>query len=330
MCERQHLISVIIPVYNTADYIERCLDSIINQSYKLLEIICINDGSTDSSLTILKQYSKRDSRIKVVSKKQGGVSSARNEGLRIASGDYIAFIDSDDWIHNKYFEYLIDAVEKDGDIAICRYKKVNDFSDDVVVNTSCIKTEITNIEEAVADDYVKSQIWGRIYKKAIIDQITFSTGINIGEDTEFNLKSMLKAKKIVLIESPLYYYFVRNNSLVHTTKHKEIMLLAPLYIEYAASVESPTQKKILLLEAFKVSLAGRYLSMFDVDKNKRKTECNKNMQLIRMELNKSCNLAFVKRCELCFMHKIPFLYRALRILTDKTMLNWEKEKRRNL
>ena len=112
MSEKQKLISVIIPVYNTAPYLPRCLDSVINNDYKNLEIICVNDGSTDSSPEILRGYEKNDSRIKVFDVKNGGVSRARNIGLDSASGEYIAFIDSDDWIHRQYFDILIDFAQE--------------------------------------------------------------------------------------------------------------------------------------------------------------------------------------------------------------------------
>lgn len=99
-------ITVIIPVYNVENYLERCLKSILYNTYTNLEIICVNDGSTDNSKKILESYSKRDKRVVVINKKNAGVSSARNAGIKIATGEYIAFVDSDDWIHEKYFEWF--------------------------------------------------------------------------------------------------------------------------------------------------------------------------------------------------------------------------------
>lgn len=104
-------ITVIIPVYNVENYLERCLKSILYNTYTNLEIICVNDGSTDNSKKILEDYSKRDKRVVVINKKNAGVSSARNAGIKIATGEYIAFVDSDDWIHEKYFEYLIRGID---------------------------------------------------------------------------------------------------------------------------------------------------------------------------------------------------------------------------
>ena len=113
-------ITAIIPVYNVENYLERCLKSILYNTYTNLEIICVNDGSTDNSKKILEDYSKRDKRVVVINKKNAGVSSARNAGIKIATGEYIAFVDSDDWIHEKYFEYLIRGIDT-ADLVICNY-----------------------------------------------------------------------------------------------------------------------------------------------------------------------------------------------------------------
>lgn len=103
MSETEKTISVIIPVYNTADYLPRCLDSVINSDYRNLEIICVNDGSTDNSLDILNEYAEKDSRIRVITITNGGVSNARNVGIESSSGEFIAFVDSDDWVHRQFF-----------------------------------------------------------------------------------------------------------------------------------------------------------------------------------------------------------------------------------
>lgn len=125
MKTNEKLISVIIPVYNTAKYLPRCLDSILKNTYKNLEIICIDDGSTDESLAILHTYADRDKRVKVVTQTNGGVSSARNQGLNLASGFFISFVDSDDWVHHQYFEALVSVQEKtNAQIVNCGYSAV--------------------------------------------------------------------------------------------------------------------------------------------------------------------------------------------------------------
>ncbi len=118
------LISVIVPVYNVEKFVGRCLNSILNNTYKNLEIICIDDGSTDNSLEVLRAYEAKDSRVHVYSQNNHGIAYTRNAGTRLSTGDYVAYIDSDDWIHRRYFELLMNAMyAADADIAMCNYIK---------------------------------------------------------------------------------------------------------------------------------------------------------------------------------------------------------------
>ena len=121
------MISIIIPVYNVSKYLRACLDSVINQTYKDLEIICINDGSTDDSLEILKEYANKDNRIIIIDKKNAGVSAARNDGIDRAGGEYLFCIDSDDYIDNDYLETYVRAIEKeDYDIVVGGFRRPNE------------------------------------------------------------------------------------------------------------------------------------------------------------------------------------------------------------
>ncbi len=120
-------VSIIIPVYNVEKYLQRCLDSVVNQTLKDIEIICVNDGSTDNSAIILEEFSKKDERIKIVNQKNGGLSRARNTGLEHSNGDYIGFLDSDDWIDLDYYEKLHDAAERNNcDIAFADFIRKNE------------------------------------------------------------------------------------------------------------------------------------------------------------------------------------------------------------
>ena len=124
---KENLISVIVPVFNTEEYLNRCLDSIINSTYKELEIICVDDGSTDCSAEILEQYTSIDNRITIIHQDNQGVSVARNKGLESAVGEYVCFIDSDDWIHEQFFTYLHRAItENAADIALCDFKRCDE------------------------------------------------------------------------------------------------------------------------------------------------------------------------------------------------------------
>ena len=132
-------ISVIIPVYNTESYLSRCLDSVLSNTYENLEVICVNDGSTDNSINILDNYKFSDERVIVINQKNSGVSAARNAGLNVATGEYIAFIDSDDWVHTQYFEILLFAMScNDSDVAACQYSQVSEESGDHIRKISFV------------------------------------------------------------------------------------------------------------------------------------------------------------------------------------------------
>ena len=215
MSEKQKLISVIIPVYNTAPYLPRCLDSVINNDYKNLEIICVNDGSTDSSPEILRGYEKNDSRIKVFDVKNGGVSRARNIGLDSASGEYIAFIDSDDWIHRQYFDILIDfAQEQKADIVSADYIETDTCIDDNNIEKASV--QYLGFDGCGALKYKQNRfyVWGKLFSKKAIDSIRFDEDLSFGEDNLFVLDVYGKNKKLgtVMLKCALYRYFVREQS----------------------------------------------------------------------------------------------------------------------
>lgn len=220
-------ISIIIPVYNVEKYIKRCLDSIINQTLKELEIICIDDGSTDGSGQILDEYSQNDSRIKVIHKQSEGQGIARNIGLEYATGEYIGFVDSDDWIEPETYECAISKMTEDIDVVFYGIDIVLEDSVDEQTQSiqdlkryysSCNTTYIGEVE--LNDDIIfKStvNIWNKLYKASIIkeNQLYFPDIIT-SEDIMFFYEYMLLCKKAYYIEKCFYNYFQRAGSLMHT------------------------------------------------------------------------------------------------------------------
>jgi len=210
-------ISVILPVYNVENYLKECLDSVINQSYKNLEIICVNDGSTDNSLEILKKYETKDSRVKLIDQENQGVSAARNQGIKHATGDYIAFVDPDDILERNAYEITLKKMKKDVDIIIFGYtafpnatgwwKHAGDNIDKIYTNDSI---------NAYFDCHISHIVWNKLYKKSIIDEnnIEFDTNLKMAEDVDFNLQIFVHTKKVQLIENKFYNYRLkRKNSL---------------------------------------------------------------------------------------------------------------------
>lgn len=211
-------ISVIIPIYNVENYLEKCIESVINQTYKNLEIILVNDGSTDGCKEICDRYKASDKRIKVIHKKNGGISDARNWGIDNATGDYVAFLDSDDWIDLGLYENLYNNIIKEKcDISMCNYKRTYDNKSNL--KHSDKKVIYTN-HEILKELYTDKQIlivvvWNKLFKKELFNSFRFPVG-KIHED-EYLIPSVLyKANKIVYLEKELIYYRITPNSIMNS------------------------------------------------------------------------------------------------------------------
>ncbi len=211
-------ISVIVPVYNIGKYIGRCLESIINQTYDNLEILVIDDGSKDNSGEICDHYAQKDGRIKVIHKENGGVSSARNLGLKMATGDYISFVDGDDYIDNRMYEILLNnLVSTKSDISICDFMTTG-VDDDKTIFINNIY-ELSN-EDAIKHLYIDKDLTfvslcSKVYKIEIFHNVIMPC-ISCAEDNYILYKLLYKSNKIVYTPSKLYKYYQRGNSAVHT------------------------------------------------------------------------------------------------------------------
>lgn len=219
---KNDLISIIVPIYNTEKYLSKCLDSIINQSYKNIEIILVDDGSLDNSSLICKEYVKKDKRTKYYKKQNGGLSSARNYGLEKASGKYIGFVDSDDVISKDMYETLYNnLVKTNTDMSICevvRYKDTPKFTNDN--NIEIYDTE-SILKIILEDKKICNYAVNKLYKKELMNDIRYPIG-KYQEDVGTTYKYVLKAKKIVYSDSKSYGYYQRNESISNTLNKKFI------------------------------------------------------------------------------------------------------------
>lgn len=213
-------VSIIIPVYKAEKNISRCIDSILKQSYENLEVILIDDGSPDDSGKICDKYSEIDKRIKVIHKKNGGVSSARNAGLKIATGDYIGFVDADDYIEADMYSHLIDLIQKsNADLVICGY--FIEYLTGVIKESNIIDKHLLNTEETL--DFVLTNlnmgsIWNKIYKREIIydKNVIFDESITIGEDLLFLCMAISNCNRVVYDFSPKYHYLMNIESAMNS------------------------------------------------------------------------------------------------------------------
>lgn len=210
-----NLVSVIIPVYNVEPFIRRCLDSVLVQTYTNLQIILIDDGSTDKSGLICDEYKEKDSRIIVVHKKNGGLSAARNSGLEIAEGDYITFLDSDDYIDKDMYEILIrDIQANDCDISVCGSRSVN-IQGKVLKDNNVNKVIVLNQRETFYHFFktMNSAVWNKMYRKDVISGLFFEEGRIHGEDLYFNVQTISRSKKVVFNSLSKHNYLKRDGSI---------------------------------------------------------------------------------------------------------------------
>lgn len=220
------MISIIVPIYNVEKYLVACVDSILNSTYRDIEVILVDDGATDNSGAICDQYATRDERIKVVHKVNGGLSDARNAGMKVATGDYILFVDGDDMIHCQMVEVLKAAIDSgDYDFSMVCARKV---AEDEISVSEASKVDPTLVERAerqivTANDFFSGLCvlnyhyhvaWNKLYKRSLIEDMQFVSIIS--EDMEWNNRVSLRMKNAIFVKAELYYYLQRKGSLMNS------------------------------------------------------------------------------------------------------------------
>ncbi len=209
------LISVIIPVYKVEKYLEKCLDSVINQTYKNLEIIVVDDGSLDKCPEICDRFSHKDSRIKVIHQSNKGLSEARNAGLDIFKGEYVAFVDSDDYVEKDYIEYLYNLLlENKSEISCCQYTKI-DESYNIIYKKKSDKKIICGAENClislISDKIITNTAWGKLFKRYFFNNIRFKG--KAYEDIQTTYKILVRCKSLINGDKAKYYYLLRQSSI---------------------------------------------------------------------------------------------------------------------
>lgn len=231
------LISVIVPVFKVENYLNRCVDSILNQTYTNFELILVDDGSPDRCGQICDDYANKDSRVKVIHKENGGLSDARNAGIDIAVGEYYTFVDSDDWAHTDYLSILYYLLkDTSADISVCSYIRTDNEKVKCDLNNTQIY-ELTNLEalEFLCNSFYRQMVtaWGKLYHKSLFSDIRFPVG-KIHEDEFITYKLLYKAKKIALTTKQLLYYWQRPDSIMGAlSKSKGIIFALQAYQERA-------------------------------------------------------------------------------------------------
>lgn len=226
------LVSIIVPMYNSEKYLDKCVNSILQQDYKKIELILVNDGSTDSTLEKINNYSKEDKRVIVINQKNNGVSIARNNGIKKSKGEYITFIDSDDFIEKDFISYYVSLLEKtNSDIVLSRMPIK--YKDNIIITSDTNeKLEVISGKEcAVEMLYYKIFIasWNKLYRKNFLENnnILFESNLAFGEGFNFSIDSFMKADKVCITSIKKYYYRVDNVDSV-MTKYSDKQIVGSL------------------------------------------------------------------------------------------------------
>ena len=297
-------ISVIVPVYNTEKYLEKCLDSLATQTLRDIEIIIVNDGSPDNSQKIIEKFTKKYDNMKSFVKENGGLSSARNYGLTKAQGEYISFIDSDDYIKKNMLEKMYTKAQKDkSDIVTCDF--INLYEDGHEVNMK------SNFHYSVSElqNYLISppMVCTRIYKKELFTKIKFKENTYY-EDLELTPKLLLYTEKVSFLEEPLYYYFQRNGSImkqevfndklldifdVLSSNYQKLSKLYPNEIEYMYITHLLRSTSLRFLDYEETE---KYLEKINNEMKDKFPQWRKNIYYKKSsyKLKIICNLAFTK------------------------------------
>lgn len=278
------IISVVIPVFNTAPYLKKCLDSVCGQTYQNLEIICVDDGSTDGSEKIVEDYARKDPRVKVLHKSNGGESSARNAGLQESTGEYVAFVDCDDWLEPDMYENMVQAMEeKSVDMVLCGYFLSTDAGSSPVKNEKPVSEDVFDRHKLFGyvyqrDSYrgVTSWIWCKLFRRKLLfcngEMISFDETLRFGGDLLFFIRAALNVSRTVYLPQPFYHYYQRESSTAHSLDDLDLAFeIVETYQRMIDFLERQQAEldSIIWLKRFKVYWATRIAETAHRQKDKK-------------------------------------------------------------
>ncbi len=327
------LVSVIIPVYNLELYIENCLKSITSQTYNNIEIICIDDGSSDSSAEKIRQLSEVDNRIHYFYQYNSGVSAARNNGLQKAQGEYITFVDGDDYLHHQAIEILVDCAEKnDADIVVSDYTQTKNL--DYVANKTdkSLSCKLPFDDPHFERQDLLKPVWGKLIKASLAVKQQFNSDFSVGEDTNYIVKLMAEATNIFYTDNKLYYYYIREGSAVRTAFSMKTFSAVCAYddlSDYLKDKDSPSLSRFALYNVYMYIFSCRTSAKYgpyEKEVNKASKAIAKK-HLLDMLRVKTIALN-TKVLILAFLASRRF-YELVRLLKDPTMKDFYKSRKNN-
>ena len=298
-------ISVIVPVYKVEKYLNRCVDSILEQTFTDFELILVDDGSPDNCVKICDDYAKKDSRIRVIHKQNGGLSDARNVGIdwvfKNSGSKWITFIDSDDWISPNYLEVLYNIVTKQNkDISICNFVKTDGLNENIFSDRVSVK--FWNTEELFCENNAVATVaWGKLYKRDLFSKIRYPVGM-LHEDAFVTYKLLFKYYEVAVVEEPLYAYFQRDSSIMNMSWSPRRLVAFDAYDEQIKFF-----KKNNFIKAYNRTIYA-YTFVLIEQMEKCKNSPNYSDYYVKMRKMLKRHLFKYHRSETISLKTVPWLY----------------------
>ena len=318
------MISVIVPVYNLGQLVVRCVESIIAQEYRDLEIIIVDDGSTDGSSELCDTLAARDGRIRVIHKQNGGLSSARNAGLAASAGDYISFIDGDDYIAPEMYRILADDIEAfQADIAQCGCEIV--WEDKTVLRNGTGQvyrwTRDEGIIQLLSGKLIEPSVWNKLYRRSVLDGLCFDETIKLSEDIPFNIAAFQRAATITFRDECCYKYVKREGSLTRTAFSKRNI---PTIYQLKKIEESLAGESDEIRAYAKKRVLAAYISVYNHSLYAEEDFRPLRKQLrgeLREELKAARGnraVSMPQKASLWMITRVPWLYRPIEMIWRKS------------
>lgn len=317
------LISIIVPIYNVEKYLPRCINSILAQSFRNFELLLIDDGSTDHCGLICDSFEKKDNRIIAIHLENAGPSAARNAGIEKAKGEWIAFVDADDWIHKDYLKVLVNGVLEDTDVIACDcYITSSEVEDSII---SDVDYRDITVKERRNNHLINTRIWGRLYRKRRIGNLRFIAGMDMHEDSCFNELFFDDNTRVRTTNEKLYYYYQRPDSAMHHEMGRKSLKAIDLLLSKIDEIRDKDKRKRVITRCYRYVFAVRFGEMFTNNYSKILKQCNIYFKALSV-YNKELDLK--ERAVYSILSRFPFIYRIWRIHDDPTLKVFEKEKKR--
>lgn len=317
MPEEKDLISVIVPIYNAEKYITYCLESIRAQTYRNLEVLMVDDGSTDGTAALLDGFARKDSRFKAIHQPNGGESAARNTGLDAATGKYINFVDSDDYMHPQTLELLYGVMQKnEADLAVAPYRLVPEYNPEYYTKATASHTLLTqrqmteNLYQGNNIDTLFIVVWGKLYPRELIGDTRFrATAI---EDLDFNARVFKNCKRgCALLGNTLYYWVSRNLSLTRSGMNRRTINLVASYKEVLSLYNDKHLRGMVLYKLYKRLLSIRHQSRHTPLHNEARDAIRATRKRTLREFITSPGISCRRKAIITLLWHLPFLYTAM-------------------